>query len=286
MVFEGSLSAGVLIGVNMLIGKIFRPAQSLVEFPGEMKKLSQLLETFASATSLTTENRTAGNFHDIIGSVSFQDVSFVRDQTTSVMENVSFSIENQGDVICLLGPSGIGKTTILRTIAGLEKINKGSIKLNGKLISSKKLNIEPEKRVQAAHRYLRRPIHNLNKKEQNAIAADVMAVMEDPDFKTLFGQGTFSEVPISGTINGCIVTGRIDRIAINDRKITIIDYKTNRSPPKKTKDVSPVYIKQMATYRSLLRDIYPKREIVCVLAWTNSICLMTLPNELLDQYTS
>ncbi len=147
-------------------------------------------------------------------------------------------------------------------------------------------NIEPEKRVQAAHRYLRRPIHNLNKKEQNAIAADVMAVMEDPDFKTLFGQGTFSEVPISGTINGCIVTGRIDRIAINDRKITIIDYKTNRSPPKKTKDVSPVYIKQMATYRSLLRDIYPKREIVCVLAWTNSICLMTLPNELLDQYTS
>ena len=32
------------------------------------------------------------------------------------------TIENQGDIICLLGPSGIGKTTILRTIAGLEKI--------------------------------------------------------------------------------------------------------------------------------------------------------------------
>ena len=55
----------------MLIGKIFRPAQSLVEFPGEMKKLSQLLETFASLDLLTTENRLAGNFHDIIGSVSF-----------------------------------------------------------------------------------------------------------------------------------------------------------------------------------------------------------------------
>ena len=39
--------------------------------------------------------------------------------------NVSFAIEKEGDVICLLGPSGIGKTTILRTIAGLEKINKG-----------------------------------------------------------------------------------------------------------------------------------------------------------------
>ena len=38
------------------------------------------------------------------------------------------------------------KNTILRTIAGLEKINKGSIKLNGKLISSEKINIEPENR--------------------------------------------------------------------------------------------------------------------------------------------
>ena len=45
-----------------------------------------------------------------------------------------------------MGPSGIGKTTILRTIAGLEKIEKGSIKLNGRLLSSKDQNIEPEDR--------------------------------------------------------------------------------------------------------------------------------------------
>ena len=62
------------------------------------------------------------------------------------VKNVSFAIENEGDVICLLGPSGIGKTTILRTIAGLEKIKKGSIKLNGKTISSEKNNVEPENR--------------------------------------------------------------------------------------------------------------------------------------------
>ena len=60
--------------------------------------------------------------------------------------NVSFAIENEGDVICLLGPSGIGKTTILRTIAGLEKIKKGSIKLKGNVLSSEKINLEPEDR--------------------------------------------------------------------------------------------------------------------------------------------
>ena len=62
------------------------------------------------------------------------------------VKNVSFSIENKGDVVCLLGPSGIGKTTILRTIAGLEKINDGIIKLNNKILSSKEINIEPEDR--------------------------------------------------------------------------------------------------------------------------------------------
>ena len=62
------------------------------------------------------------------------------------VKNVSFSIEKEGDTICLLGPSGIGKTTILRTIAGLEKINNGSIKLNHNIISSKKLHVEPENR--------------------------------------------------------------------------------------------------------------------------------------------
>ena len=62
------------------------------------------------------------------------------------VKNVSFSIENEGDITCLLGPSGIGKTTILRTIAGLEKINKGKIDLKGRTISSESINIEPENR--------------------------------------------------------------------------------------------------------------------------------------------
>ena len=62
------------------------------------------------------------------------------------VKDVSFSIKNEGDVICLLGPSGIGKTTILRTIAGLEKIKKGSIKLNDKILSSENVNVEPENR--------------------------------------------------------------------------------------------------------------------------------------------
>tara|TARA_S200000501_G_scaffold353180_1_gene372698 strand:- start:1168 stop:2223 length:1056 start_codon:yes stop_codon:yes gene_type:complete len=73
------------------------------------------------------------------------NVSFAAGGKNKV-NNVSLSIENEGEIICLLGPSGIGKTTILRTIAGLEKINNGTILLKGKTISSKNNHIEPENR--------------------------------------------------------------------------------------------------------------------------------------------
>ena len=62
------------------------------------------------------------------------------------VNNVSFAIKNEGDIICLLGPSGIGKTTILRSIAGLEKINNGFVELNNKTLSSTTIQIDPENR--------------------------------------------------------------------------------------------------------------------------------------------
>ena len=62
------------------------------------------------------------------------------------INNLSLKIEKEGDIVCLLGPSGIGKTTILRTIAGLEKLPKGEIILKNNTLSSKKKHLDPEKR--------------------------------------------------------------------------------------------------------------------------------------------
>ena len=60
------------------------------------------------------------------------------------LKNINFDIPNKGEVVCLIGPSGLEKTTILRTIAGLERL-KGEIRLNGKLLSSRGVLINPEK---------------------------------------------------------------------------------------------------------------------------------------------
>lgn len=46
-----------------------------------------------------------------------------------VFENVSFSIE-KGEIVCIKGRSGEGKTTLLRCLTTLETPDKGSIKIN------------------------------------------------------------------------------------------------------------------------------------------------------------
>ncbi len=144
--------------------------------------------------------------------------------------------------------------------------------------------IAPENQRAAATKFLARPVHDLEPDQQNAIAGEVMAVLEDPDFAALFGPGSMAEVPLSGLVGERTVSARIDRLAISDTAITIIDYKTNRPPPTEASDVAPAYLGQMALYRSLLREIYPGRRVRCILAWTDGPRLMPLPDDILDLY--
>lgn len=46
-----------------------------------------------------------------------------------VFHDISFSV-NKGEIVCIRGKSGEGKTTLLRCITGLETADKGSIKIN------------------------------------------------------------------------------------------------------------------------------------------------------------
>ena len=74
-----------------------------------------------------------------------KDSSFFASELNKVV-NFNLKIDKPGEIVCLLGPSGVGKTTILRSIAGLQKIVKGEIFLNGNLLSSNTFHVEPEKR--------------------------------------------------------------------------------------------------------------------------------------------
>jgi iron complex transport system ATP-binding protein len=52
-----------------------------------------------------------------------------------VAEDISVSL-NAGEFVCLLGPNGAGKSTLIQTIAGMQPPLSGTVKLDGKLLSS------------------------------------------------------------------------------------------------------------------------------------------------------
>jgi iron complex transport system ATP-binding protein len=56
-----------------------------------------------------------------------------------IFSNISFSI-GKGDVLCILGPNGTGKTTLIKCLNGLHEIDSGEILINGKNI--KKLSFK------------------------------------------------------------------------------------------------------------------------------------------------
>jgi iron(III) transport system ATP-binding protein len=62
-----------------------------------------------------------------------------------VISNLSLNVE-AGALVMVRGPSGVGKTSLLRLIAGLEKPVAGSIGLFGETVSTPKRVLPPEQR--------------------------------------------------------------------------------------------------------------------------------------------
>ena len=62
-----------------------------------------------------------------------------------VLAGLSFALQ-RGEIGCLLGSSGCGKTTVLRCIAGFEPVAGGEIRLNGKVVSRSNFSVPTEQR--------------------------------------------------------------------------------------------------------------------------------------------
>jgi ATP-dependent helicase/nuclease subunit A len=116
---------------------------------------------------------------------------------------------------------------------------------------------------------------------------ETLAIVQDPRFAPLFRPGSLGEVPVVARFGeGAAareLSGQIDRLAVMDDALLVLDYKTNRPPPAAPEEVAPGYIAQLAAYRAALRLMFPTRALRAAIVWTDGPKLMEIPSTLLDQ---
>ena len=147
-------------------------------------------------------------------------------------------------------------------------------------------DMPPERRRDAAERYLAKAAARFSAGERAEIARQVVTMLNDLIFADLFAPGSRAEVPIVGRIpradaDPLLVSGQVDRLAVTQHAVLIVDYKTDRRVPAALDEVEP-YVTQVALYRALLSGLYPDKPVRAALLFTEAPRLLEVSPELMD----
>jgi ATP-dependent helicase/nuclease subunit A len=141
--------------------------------------------------------------------------------------------------------------------------------------------LAPDARAEAGRRYLGLAVHGLGADERDAILAETLTVLDQPDLAALFGPESRAEVPVVAVLGDRVISGQIDRIVVLPDRVLIVDYKTLRPAPPDSDSVPLAYLQQLAAYRAAIGAIYPGRAVEAALLWTDGPVLMLIPPSLL-----
>lgn len=142
-------------------------------------------------------------------------------------------------------------------------------------------------RQATALRYLDHVAPDWPQSERDKAWDSVKTILDDARFAPVFASGSRAEVSVMGMISlrgrDHAVSGQIDRISVDDNRVLIVDYKTNRPPPRDIAGVPDGYIAQLALYRELLKPLYPNRKIEAALLFTEGPYLVKLSDTVMDE---
>ena len=128
--------------------------------------------------------------------------------------------------------------------------------------------------------------NGFSESQASDLVRETLAVLDDPLFAAAFGPGSRAEVAIHASRPDlglkAPIMGRLDRLAVSEDQVLILDFKTNHPPPSREADVAPLYLDQMALYRAAAQRIFPGRRIVCGLLFTDGPRLLQLSDVVLD----
>ncbi len=142
-------------------------------------------------------------------------------------------------------------------------------------------------RVAAAERYLERTARYWPKAERESLHHAICRILEDQALEPVFAAGSRAEVAVMGMLRlrgrDYAISGRIDRMAVLDDRVLLVDFKTNRQPPSNAEETPLAHRAQLAIYRDIIQPLYPDKRIECLLIYTETAGKILLPDALLDR---
>ena len=141
LALNGRISAGVLIVFLLYLGNMYKPMRDLSKETDTVSKALVGYERIQEVLEIESEVRDlprAPRAPKFKGKIEFDHVRFSYDGNTPVLNDVSFRIE-PGQIAAMVGPSGMGKTTISSLIPRFYDPTSGTVKIDGNDIRNFKL---------------------------------------------------------------------------------------------------------------------------------------------------
>jgi ATP-dependent helicase/nuclease subunit A len=137
-------------------------------------------------------------------------------------------------------------------------------------------DVVPEQRQVTALRWLEKSAGVDDADVRSEMADTVCDVLADPRFSALFGDGSLAEAPLAATLpDGSVVAGTVDRLLVEERRVSVIDFKTGKVPGSDSA-IPASHLAQMSAYTGALRVIFPGKEVRAALLYTGGPQLFEL----------
>jgi len=132
-VIQGNWTFGSLTAFQSYLGYVYGPAMALASTNLQMQNALASLARVSALYSIVPEQKegVGEKIERLKGEVEFKDATFSYDGRESVLEDLSFHVE-AGEHVAIVGPSGVGKTTLISLILRLYQPTKGDLLFDGR----------------------------------------------------------------------------------------------------------------------------------------------------------